>query len=263
MYLPPRSWLGVAVVSVVWLWAAVAAVKAQEATTSAPSNTTTQAATFAAQTFADFLKAEELATKHTSDVIEQTLTAFEWIIGIVGAILISGAGLFAWALRTGNIADKKQMLEELRTRVTETIDREIGTTLTRVAQRGKEAEQELSNQLDQARGKIAAAENALKEHGDIILDLVAFTVGQWPYNHLKAIYDKKTGLLPDKEFKFHEYPSSFKREIGFLIDNGYLQNINLDEFKDGDEMFDMLTITKAGEAYIRFRESRASMGALV
>ena len=177
MYLPPRSWLGVVVVSVVWLLATAAAVKAQEATTSAPSNTTTQAATFAAQTFADFLKAEELATKHTSDVIEQTLTAFEWIIGIVGAILISGAGLFAWALRTGNIADKKQILEELRTRVTETIDREIGTTLTRMAQRAKEAEQELSNQLDQARGKIAAAENALKEHGDIILDLVAFTVG--------------------------------------------------------------------------------------
>jgi hypothetical protein len=46
--------------------------------------------------------------------------------------------------------------------------------------------------------------------------------------------------------------------LGFLIDNGLIQNINLDSFADRENIFDKLIITEAGKRYITLREKFAS-----
>jgi hypothetical protein len=46
--------------------------------------------------------------------------------------------------------------------------------------------------------------------------------------------------------------------MGFLIDNGFIENINLDLFKGGQNILDQLTVTEAGRLLISLRESRAS-----
>ena len=52
--------------------------------------------------------------------------------------------------------------------------------------------------------------------------------------------------------------NAFKRELGFLIDNGFIENINLDLFEGGQNILDKLTITEAGRLLIALRENRTA-----
>src|SRR5688500_318152 len=84
-------------------WPAFAQPKpGEETATLQPSSATAQANAAAVQSFADLLKAQaersEAATKHELDVIRHALTVFTWIIGVVGALLVTGAALLGWAM---------------------------------------------------------------------------------------------------------------------------------------------------------------------
>lgn len=101
---------------------------------------------------------------------------------------------------------------------------------------------------------IGDAEQSLGKQKDTITNLVHWTLGYWPHHHLKAINDMKARGDHHNKFEFDDQ-NAFKRELGFLIDNGYLENINLDQFKQGDDILDRLTVTDAGKHYLTVRES--------
>ena len=93
---------------------------------------------------------------------------------------------------------------------------------------------------------------ALSQQQDTVNKLVVLTIGSFPYAYLKSIYDQRGS---DKgEFLWQDSPS-FEREIGFLIDHGYPDNIDLEDFSHHENIFKKLTITEAGKLYVRLRES--------
>ena len=130
---------------------------------------------------------------------------------------------------------------QLTARVAEEIEARAKSTLERIAT---------------LESNIGNAEQSLGKQRKAIRDLVHWTMGYWPYNHLRVINDMKIRGNPNDRFEFRS-ENAFKRELGFLIDNGYLENINLDSFQDRENMLDKLTVTDAGRHYLAFRESLA------
>jgi hypothetical protein len=235
----PRSDFLIAAFSAGWLLAVTADASGQEATAPQPQITAPQAGTAALQSFTDFLKAEavraEAATKHESEVIESALTTFKWIVGVVGALVLAGATVGGWMMAawnrttiTGIFQDEIKAQVEARFRV---VDSEITNTLTRT---------------------VALAEKLNKQQ-DMITKLVTMTTGVFPYAYLKDIYNKKIGKDPNQEFIFQD-GNAFKREMGFLVDNGFIENVNLDFFKEKENILDKLIITEAGKLLIGLRE---------
>ena len=211
--------------------------------------------------FAEFLKAQatrsEEATRFEREVIQHALTVFTWIVGVVGALLVAGAALLGWAMAAWSRASKTDIEMEVKKQlpghVTEVIGKEIKATRDRIGKLDEEAGQ-VAKELEEAKGRVAGTEDQLKEQGDTITKLYALALGAFPYNYLKSIYDKKTGTDRNQEFTLQE-GSSFKREINFLIDLGYLENIDLSRIADNSNILSKLAITEAGEQYIKFRES--------
>jgi hypothetical protein len=117
--------------------------------------------------------------------------------------------------------------------------------------------EEVSKQLEGVTSRVSVAEERLNEQKDTIAKLVALTFGPYPYDYLKAIYNKKNGLDPDRTFVL-QAGAPFKREMNCLIDSGYLANIDLSGLSDNVDILDRLTITEAGELYVKFREGLAA-----
>jgi hypothetical protein len=212
------------------------------------------------QSLSEFLKAQaarsEEATKLERDVIQRTLNLFTWIVGVVGGLLVAGAALLGWFIRAWNRANKTdiqlEVKKQLRSDVVEEIGKEIEATRNRIGKLGQDAAQ-LGKEFEKARDRVAGTEDQLKEQGENITKLFALALGSYPYDYLKSIYDKKTGRDSNREFKLQP-GASFKREMNFLIDLGYLENVDLSKFPDNSNILDELTITEAGESYIKFRE---------
>ena len=192
-----------------------------------------QANATAVQNLSEFLNAQatrsEEATRFEREVIQHALTVFTWIVGVVGALLVAGAALLGWAMAAWSRASKTDIEMEVKKQlpghVTEVIEKEIKATRDRIGKLDEEAGQ-VAKELEEAKGRVAGTEDQLREQGDTITKLYALALGAFPYNYLKSIYDKKTGTDPNQEFILQE-GSSFKREINFLIDLGYLENIDL------------------------------------
>ena len=72
---------------------------------------------------------------------------------------------------------------------------------------------------------------------------------------IKPIYDEHMSNDPNQEFLWQSEPASFAREIGFLIDNGYLENVDMDELKKGGNILQKLKPTEAGRLYVALREN--------
>jgi hypothetical protein len=87
-----------------------------------------------------------------------------------------------------------------------------------------------------------------------IIKLLVLSVGEFPYTYLSDIRNKKLGRDQNKEFLFQDH-SAFKRELGFLIDSGYIKNIDLGSFANGQNILDKITITEAGALLIITREA--------
>jgi hypothetical protein len=249
------------VLSGAWLFLFVGGAIGQESPAPQSSSAAAQANATTVQSLTEFLKAQaarsEEATRLERDVIQHALTVFTWIVGVVGTLLVTGAGVLGWLMARWNRASKTDIQQEVKTQlqagVMETIDSEIKITRTRVARLGEEAE-EVSKQLVEARKRVAVAEDRLNEQSDTIRKLVGLTLGYFPYDYLKSIHNKTTGADPDRTFILQP-GSSFKRELNFLIDNGYLENVELSKFPDNTNIIDALKITEAGELYLKFRES--------
>jgi hypothetical protein len=172
--------------SLAWLFAITAGAHSEE-----PGRAAVQATTPAEQYFAEFLKAEEQATKHLSDVIKHALTIFTWIVGVVGGLLVGGAALLGWAIarwsRTSKTDIEKEVKTQLRVGVTETIESESKETQRRITQLTRETD-EFSRQLDEAKNRVNSAENTLTD-----LQLVAPLVLSEPQRrHLLNLYSGRT-----------------------------------------------------------------------
>ena len=120
-----------------------------------------------------------------------------------------------------------------------------------VEARFKEVDSEIRRTLT----RVVGLTDELSKQQDIIAKLVTMTTGVFPYAYLKDIYNKKIKKDPNQEFLFRD-ENAFKREMGFLIDNGFIENINLDLFEGGHNMLDKLTVTEAGCLLIGLRENR-------
>jgi hypothetical protein len=207
-----------------------------------------------AENFAEFLKAEEQATKHAGDVVERSLTAFTWIVGVVGGLLVAGAALLGWAIQHWSRANKtdiqKEVEKQLKSEVVKAIESEIAATKRRIEQIGQDAS-EFSKQLEEARNQVLPA---LDTQQKTINQLIILTMGQYPYDYLKSIYNKKEGFDPKREFLWQQQPA-FKREMGFLLDHGYLENIGLEQFTDQENIIDKLILTEAGKLYVKLRQA--------
>jgi hypothetical protein len=244
-----------------WLFLFVGGAIGQESPAPQSSSAAVQANAATVQSFTEFLKAQaarsEEATRLERDVIRHALTVFTWIVGVVGTLLVVGAGALGWFMAKWSRASKTDIQQEVRTqlqaRVMEAIDAEITTTRTRVASLSKEAEN-FSRQLAEAKDKVAVAEERLNEQRDTITKLVGLTLGPYPYSYLKSIHAKKTGADPNHAFLLQP-GNSFKRELNFLIDMGYLENVELSKFQDLSNIIDELKITETGELYLKLRES--------
>jgi hypothetical protein len=258
----PRWWRLFLPVALWGAWPLFAAVIAngEETIAPQPSIAAIQANAGAVQNFTEFLKAEaeraEAVTKHESDVIEnalkresdaveKTLNFFKLVVAAAGAILVAGAGYLAWVLVAANRASKidiqQEVSRQLPSKVFEEIETRFKSALDRITT--------LENNVDEA-------EKSLDKQRNAITNLIIWTMGEWPYNHLKSIYDMKARNSPNEAFKFQSN-DAFKRELGYLIDNGYICNINLDEFKDTEPILHKLTLTDTGRRYVEFRESLA------
>jgi hypothetical protein len=261
MFRRQRHRLFAAALGAGWLLGSVAGAAGAEAPApQSPSETSQASVAAAVQSFTELLKAEaarsEEATKHEREVIERALTQFTWIVGIVGGILLAGAGLLGWAIKAWSRASKadieKEVKRQIRDTVMETIESQLKATQMRLAGIDREAEA-FGKRLDEARNRVGAAEDRLEEQRDTIKDLVALTVGPFPYSYLKSIYDKKTGQDSVQEFILQE-GASFKREMNFLIDSGYLENLDLSSFPDNSNILDKLAVSDKGKLYVKFRE---------
>ena len=193
--------------------------------------------------FTDFLKAEaaraQEATRHDSEVIEHALTTFKWIVGVVGALVLAGASAAGWMMAAWN-----------RTTITGIFQREIKA---QVEARFREVDSEIRSTLT----RVVGLTDELSKQQDTIAKLITMTTGVFPYVYLKDIYNKKMKNDSNQEFIFQNQ-NAFKRELGFLIDNGFIENINLDLFEGGQNILDKLTITEAGRLLIALRENRTA-----
>jgi hypothetical protein len=83
----------------------------------------------------------------------------------------------------------------------------------------------------------------------------ALTPGHFPHIYLKRIYEKKMkrNLNADLEILSRDQ-SAFKRELGFLMDIGYIENANLNLFSNNQNILDKLDITRAGELLITLHD---------
>ena len=230
-----------------WLSFVAFVAAAEEPMPAQPAGAATQTGAAALQNFTEFLKAEaaraETATKHDSEIIEHALkhqsdaignalVFFEYVVGTAGVILVAGAGLLGWLLKAASRATRtdieREVRAQLKARVAEEIEARAKSTLDRIVTLER---------------NIVDAEGSLGKQRNTITNLVHWTMGYWPHHHLKAINDMKI-RGNSARFEFQDQ-NAFKRELGFLIDNGYLENINLDEFRPGDNMLDRLVVTDA------------------
>jgi hypothetical protein len=237
----PRGHFFIAALSGAWLFAVTVGASGEEAMTPQPPSVATQAGAAAVQNFTEFLKAEaaraQEATRHDSEVIEHALTTFKWIVGVVGALVLAGATVAGWMMAAWN-----------RTTITGIFQDEIKT---QVQARFREVDSEITRTLT----RVVALTDELSKQQDIIAKLVTMTTGVFPYAYLKDIYNKKMKKDPNQVFIFQDQ-NAFKRELGFLIDNGFIENINLDLLEGGHNILDKLTITEAGRLLIALRENR-------
>jgi Caspase domain len=144
----------------------------------------------------------------------------------------------------------------------------------------------LTRAVDAAAGQLSSAESRLSEQQSITTQLLSeqqsittqlqniarqveeqqeinrqlitiLSRSSFPYAYLKDIYNMKMKADPDQEFLFQDQ-RAFKRELGFLIDNGFIENINLELFRDKENILDKLTITDAGREYVALNEGFTS-----
>jgi len=187
----PRPHFVIVALSLVWLFAVFTAAHGEESRTPQSPSVATQADCAVAQHFAEFLKAEEQATKHASDVIEHALAVFTWIVGVVGGLLVAGAALLGWGIARWSRASKTDIQDEVKTqlhgRVTEAIELESNETQRRITQLSKDAD-EFIRQPEEAKNRVNSAENTLSELG-LLLPLV---LTQAERSHLQNLYDGTT-----------------------------------------------------------------------
>jgi hypothetical protein len=187
----PRHHFFIVALSLVWLFAVCTGAHGEESRTSQSPSVATAADGAMAQNFAAFLKAEEQATKHASDVIEHALAVFTWIVGVVGGLLVAGAALLGWGIARWSRASKTDIQDEVKTqlhgRVSEAIELESKETQRRVAQLSKDAD-EFIRQLEEAKNRVNSAENTLSELG-LLLPLV---LTQAERSHLQNLYNGTT-----------------------------------------------------------------------
>lgn len=150
-----------------------------------------QARTTLEQNFADFLKAEELATKHANDVIEHALTIFTWIIGVVGSLLIAGAALLGWAIARWNRISKTDIQNEVRTRLQAGVAQGIESGMNDVQNRVNRA----MSQINEVETRANTFEGTLTNQQGMIdlLQLLAPVVLSEPdRSHLLNLYGSTT-----------------------------------------------------------------------
>ena len=175
--------------SLAWLFAFMAGARSEE-----PARAAVQATPLGEHNFTEFLKAEEQATKHVSDVIGHVLTIFTWIVGVVGGLLLAGAALLGWAIERWNRATKTDIEKEVKTQlqagIIEAIESEGRETQRRIAKLARDAD-DFSRQLDDAKTRVNSAENTLNKQQDTvnILELIVPLVLSGPERaHLLNLY---------------------------------------------------------------------------
>lgn len=84
-----------------------------------------QAAVAAVHELSGVLQAEAsqsaAASRHDSEAIQRAMNLFVWIVGVVSAILVAGAGLLAWALAAWGKASKADIEKEVQTQTDQRI----------------------------------------------------------------------------------------------------------------------------------------------
>jgi hypothetical protein len=251
----PSSHFFLVAMSLVWLFAASIGAQGEESRTSQSPSVTMQADGAVAQNFAEFLKAEEQATKHASDIIEHALAVFTWIVGVVGGLLVSGAALLGWAIALWSRASKTDIQDEvkkqLQGRVTEAIELESKETQRRITQLSKETD-EFTAQLAEAKNRVNLAENTLSKQQDTINKLVIYSLAEIIYRELLwkigHNMDVKCDQTPDQQ-----------RWLRLLFDHGLLTAkdwshwIPFDEIRVGANLSEIFAPTPAAEYLMESR----------
>jgi len=136
------------------LWVSNSSSRGQEAPAARPVVTATATAQ-PTQDFVDVLKLEaersEQATRHEIGMVEQTLTTFTWIVGVVGAI-ISGVSAALFFLGLGSLRDIRRRAEITIQTEIKKLTNEADTKIT----------QEVQKQANEANTKIDTAVNSVR-----------------------------------------------------------------------------------------------------
>jgi hypothetical protein len=216
-----------------------------------------------AQHFAEFLKAEEQATKHASDVIEKALAVFTWIVGVVGGLLVSGAGLLGWAIARWSRASKTdiqdEVKEQLQRRVTAAIELESKKTQKRITELSKEADK-FTEQLAEAKNRVNLTANTLSKQQETINRLVIYSLAEIIYRDLLW----KIGH--NIEVKCNQTADQ-QRWLTLLFDHGLLTAKNwnnwipFEEIPVGVNLSDFFAPTPAAEYLMESRGPPAPKGA--
>jgi hypothetical protein len=113
----------------------------------------------------------------------------------------------------------------------------------------------LAAELESVKDKQEKQETTIQdlEHfkEDILKQLVAFSMAGFIYEHMKNIYFAKR---EGKPLIYEHIGQTAKRELQFLMDNGYIRHVKLDELRSGDDLAQKIKLTPAGVWYVELRE---------
>lgn len=71
------------------------------------------------------------------------------------------------------------------------------------------------------------------------------------YGKLQQIYYAQKEQRP---LVYAHIGQTVRREMRFLTDSGYIEDLKIDELKDGDDLAAKVRLTPAGEWYVELRE---------
>ncbi len=122
---------------------------------------------------------------------------------------------------------------------------------------------ELREKVSDQQVQIVGQREMIDKQKEILRRIVAFSMSFHIYKHLRELYYKSSGG-PSEEYLYQDY---HERDFYFLRDHGYIESktpsfLHIKSFQRGQNLLDVVKLTRAGEFYVQLREEVESEGSL-
>jgi hypothetical protein len=110
---------------------------------------------------------------------------------------------------------------------------------------------DLNDRVSRQEEKLNEQQESLQRQQHVINQLVTYSMAEYVYRHMRYIYAGKRSSSP-AEYLFRKNPA-FEHDLRFLRDHGYIEFIEIDNLRDGDNLVKKVDLTPVGNFYVELR----------